>query len=99
VTGIRGLVTIGPACPVEREDSPCPDRPYEAVLQVLNPEGELVVQVRSGAEGRFEVELAPGSYTLHPVTGPTPPTAADQPVEVRQGEVTEVLVQFDSGIR
>ena len=98
-TGIRGLVTIGPTCPVERADSPCPDRPYEATIQVLDTGGNVVTEVRSDADGRFEVELPAGTYTLHPVTGSTPPSARDQQVTVRQGEVTEVAVQFDSGIR
>jgi len=29
-SGIRGTVTIGPMCPVERADSPCPPTPYAA---------------------------------------------------------------------
>ncbi len=98
-SGIKGLVTIGPTCPVEQPESPCPDRPYEATIQVLDEGGDVVAEVRSGADGRFEVEVPPGTYALHPVTATTPPSATDQVVEVRAGELTEVVVQFDSGIR
>ena len=99
-SGIEGLVTIGPVCPVERIDTPCPDKPYQATIVVKNEGGDEVARELSGKDGRFRVALAPGSYTLAPQSGSGGlPFAKEQQVEVQAGAFTTVGVQFDSGIR
>lgn len=98
-TGIEGMVTIGPTCPVERVGSPCPDRPYEATIAVLDSAGRQVAEARSGADGHFLVLLPPGTYTLRPRQSGTPPHAAEVTVTVAAGYMTDVQVAFDSGIR
>jgi len=98
-SGIEGIVTIGPTCPVERADSPCPDRSFEATIDIQDASGRRVAQVRSGADGRFRVSLEPGAYILHPLSTTTPPYAADQTVSVARAAVTSVQIQYDSGIR
>ena len=100
-SGIEGTVTIGPMCPVEREDSPCPDQPFEATIVIENEGGDEVTEVTSGEDGRFRVALAPGRYTLVPQSpsAGAPPQAGKQAVEVLAGAYTQVAVQYDSGIR
>lgn len=100
-SGIEGTVTIGPMCPVERPDSPCPDQPYAATIVIKDAQDHEVTQALSGEDGRFRVALAPGSYTLVPLSpdGAGLPYASEQQVEVRDGAYTHVEVQYDSGIR
>ncbi len=98
-SGIDGSVTIGPTCPVQRIESPCPDRPYEASITVLDAAGRKVAETRSDADGRFRVALPPGAYTLVPQSTGTPPTAQEQTVIVLAGGYTSVEIAYDSGIR
>jgi len=100
-SGISGIVTIGPMCPVERVDTPCPDQPFQATIVVDDAHGKEVTRFDSGADGSFRVALAPGSYTLVPQSpnGGGPPSAGEQTVEVRSGAYTDVTIQYDSGIR
>ena len=108
-SGIEGLVTIGPMCPVEQIDTPCPDQPYQATIVVKDHRGVEVERIESGEDGTFSVALAPSEYTLlsHsyeeggvPYVGePHVRIASEQQVEVREGLYTHVEVQFDSGIR
>jgi hypothetical protein len=97
--GIEGLVLLGPMCPVVSADDPCPDQPYEAWIEVRNAAGGLVTGVRSGEDGRFRVGLRAGSYVLAPLSGNPFPSASEQEVVVREGEYTDVVVGFDTGIR
>ncbi len=100
-SGIEGLVTIGPTCPVERIDTPCPDKPYQATIVVNDEGGNEVARGQSGEDGRFKVVLAPGTYTLEPQASSQGgyPFAKEQQVEVQAGAFTQVSIQFDSGIR
>jgi len=100
-SGIEGIVTIGPTCSVERVDSPCPDRPYQATIVVQDDAGHEVTRASSGKDGRFSIELTPGRYTLvaRSPNGVMPPHASDQTVDVLAGAYTAVTIQFDSGIR
>ena len=97
--GIDGMVLIGPQCPVQSLDDPCPDLPYEATIEIRLPGGGLVTSVRSRADGTFRVGLRPGLYTLEPESGDPFPIAQAQDVEVRANEYSEVTIAFDTGIR
>ncbi len=99
-SGIAGLVTIGPMCPVATPDDPCPDRPYAAKLVVQDSAGREVCAAASGEDGRFRIGLAPGEYQLVPVNGVGGlPYASPQTVTVAPNAYTDVSVSFDSGIR
>jgi hypothetical protein len=100
VSGIEGIVLLGPTCPVQRVDSPCPDRPYSATIDIVQAvSGAAVTAFTSGADGRFMVELAPGTYRLVPRTTGTLPRGVEQTVTVADGLVTRVQVSYDTGIR
>ena len=93
------MVLIGPQCPVQSIDSPCPDLPYQASIEVRVRGGRSVTRLQSGADGTFRVGLRPGFYTLEPVSGDPLPFAHAQDVEVRVNEYSNVTVSFDTGIR
>src|SRR3990170_1189520 len=67
-SGIEGLVTIGPMCPVVQEGTPCPDQPYEATIVVEDADGDEVARTQSGEDGLYRVDGAPGR--VHPGGGP-----------------------------
>ncbi len=98
-SGIEGQVLIGPTCPVQQVDNPCPDRPYQATLSVLNGLGVQVARFRTGSDGKFQVPLAPGNYTLVPETVNAMTHAPQQAFSVAAGEYTKLAVTYDSGIR
>lgn len=103
-TGVRGTVTAGPTCPVERDppDPACAERAVAgAVLVFSDASGAEVARATSDADGTFAVELAPGAYRLmpQPVEG-LMGTPAAQEVEVEAGQpMTEVQVSYDTGMR
>jgi hypothetical protein len=97
--GIRGSVTIGPTCPVQREGESCV-RPFATVLFLhrIGSSGPART-VRSGSDGRFRVALRVGRYRLTPQNGDPYPRAEPQTVIVRADRHTKVSVAYDSGIR
>ncbi len=98
-SGIEGQVFIGPMCPVVQEGVECPDQPYQATLTVFSPKGKEIVQVQTDEEGGFKIPLAPGEYILHPESPDVLPYASDQNFVVDSGRFTQIIVNYDSGIR
>lgn len=101
-SGVQGMATVDVGCPVLEGSSPCARKPLRARIKVLRlPAQELVAVIDTAEDGRFLVELAPGSYELRgeDVNGVGVPSAMPLPVNVTVGAVSEVTVQFDSGVR
>jgi hypothetical protein len=100
-SGVRGVVLLGPTCPVVQENVPCPDKPCEAKIRVLDPgSSDVVATTSSGKDGRFVVRLAPGRYVLEGVSpGEALPFAKPVDVTVRPHAFTSATVAFDTGIR
>src|SRR5437660_9716176 len=97
-SGITGIVLAGPACPgPARLDSPCPDRPV-AVRLVFVKDGARITEVPSFADGRFTVDLAPGTYTIRGA-GDGFPIVRELVVTVPPDRHIEVTVHADTGIR
>ncbi|MDO8594924.1 MAG: hypothetical protein Q7R93_05465 [bacterium] len=67
-SGIRGTISLGPTCPVQRDppDAQCADRPYETEVSVFraNDAVRVIATVKSDSTGAFSVSLQPGEYTL-----------------------------------
>jgi hypothetical protein len=102
-SGIEGEVLIGPICPVVQPDQPCPDRPFEASIEIRGQDnhGDHLT-VRSRKDGRFRVKLAPGKYKLSPISpnpGAPPQAPPTQSVTVVSGRYTHVTIRYDSGMR
>lgn len=98
-SGIRGAVHVGPQCPVVQAGSPCPDEPFEGNVVVTDPSGRIVATVRSGADGRFEVAVPPGSYVVTVMELQGAMFAKPVSVEVTAGRMSGVSVLVDTGIR
>jgi len=97
--GIDGLALLGPTCPVVRVDDPCPDAPHQAWIRVLDAGGAQVTRVRSGADGRFRVGLAPGTYRVVGEGGHPFPRGGEEDAVVKVGVWTPLTLHFDTGIR
>jgi len=98
-SGVKGQVFISPICPVVQAGQECPDQPYQATLTVNDPDGRMVAQVLTDAEGRFKIPLEPGEYILHPESPNVMPFAGEQNFTVESGRFTQISVNYDSGIR
>lgn len=101
-TGFHVVVKIGPTCPVETPGKACEDKPYETDLLVRSRStGKVLGPIRTDAAGQTGLTgMEPGGYTLLPAAaGGVPPTATPVDFTVRKGQITEVTMTFDSGIR
>lgn len=103
-SGIKGQVLLGPQCPVESVDEPCDDVPAADVLVSVSTQppgeaygaGDPVATTRTGADGTFEVALAPGDYV---VTADAGMSCEFMDAHVTDGDYAEVDVPCDTGIR
>lgn len=96
---LSGDVTRGPMCPVERADSPCPDEPADVTL-VFERAGDVVEQVRTGADGTYEVALPPGRYDVRVGGAETGIGSAIEPASVVvDADGAEQDFSIDTGIR
>ena len=102
-TGIGGVVTAGPVCPVEKNppDPRCAPRPVDgAILVVRNAAGTEVARVTTTADGTFFAELPGGFYVVMPqpakgLLGTPDP----QSVTVADGAAVRLDLSYDTGIR
>jgi hypothetical protein len=98
-SGIRGVVLLGPQCPVLQQGRPCPDAPFEGTVAVTTLSGRLVGTTRSGADGRFEIRVDPGTYLMSAINLEGINFSKPVTVEVTAGDMTEATVLVDTGIR
>ena len=98
-SGVRGLVMLGPQCPVENVSSPCPDRPFSGDVRATAADGSITTAI-TDPQGHFTLDLVPGIYTVEAVTTDgAPPTALPMTVVVRAGTYARATLQVDTGIR
>jgi len=99
---LEGTVTIGPLCPVE----PCHLTPEQTAaaynsrnLTIYAADMKTIVrQMPLGSDGKYNVELAPGTYyvTVKPAgIGELEPTRVD----ITANGTTKLDLQVDTGIR
>jgi hypothetical protein len=100
-SGIHGVVTMGPSCPVERmpPDPNCADRPQAATFSIDTPTGAHVAEVSSGADGEFTQLLPAGTYVIGLRGTAAMPSMPAQTFEVSGNKYTELSLKLDSGIR
>ena len=104
VSAVVGRVALGPQCPVEVEGQPCPDQPASGVqVTVAGPSstdplslGATVATGTTGDDGRFRIEVPPGSYVVTAAAGMSCDVIA---VTVGEGAEVTVDVTCDTGIR
>ncbi len=96
---VTGSATVGPTCPLTRDQTNCADRPVAgAVIVIRTPHsrGELA-RVRTASDGTFSIPLNQGTYTFEPqpvkgIIG----TASPQTVEI---PTRDLMFSYDTGIR
>jgi hypothetical protein len=100
---IKGDVVAGPMCPVERADSPCPPQPVtDRQVTIQTTSGATAVTTTTDGNGRFSVNVAPGSYVVHVLAGPgmlglRQETPGD--VTVTANQTSTIHIELDTGIR
>ena len=101
--GVHITAVAGPSCPVERvpPDPACAPKPVPDVsVEIVDDQGHPQATVVLDAAGQQSAGLEPGTYTITPqgatgfMSGPEP-----QRVVVEPGQVTEVTLTYDTGIR
>jgi hypothetical protein len=102
-TGVEGIVTIGPTCPVQRypADPNCADKPYQTtfVLSSTLPGRATGVMIKTDANGYFSDAIPPGTYTLRAQSTAVMPSFNPVTFTVVNHKLTSLNLQFDSGIR
>ena len=96
---MRGRVTSGPACPVERPDQPCPPNPVHARVDAVDATGHNTASAVTDDAGRYAIGLPPGAYTLRVVIDALFPRCPETQVTVSPGPPATADIICDSGIR
>ncbi len=104
-TGVlEGTVTIGPICPVQRPDKPCPVpcEAYQArkVIVYDKSGANLVKEIDIDCEGHYRTELQVGEYmvdTSH--IGIDRSSGVPTKIRIEPGETVVVNIDIDTGIR
>jgi hypothetical protein len=98
-TGVEGVVTISPAQggPIRQGEANALTLP--AVAFAVMKETEQVATFVTDANGRFRLELPPGSYQAAPISRPKIGYYGPFSFEVTEGKVTKVGWLCDSGLR
>ena len=102
-TGIGGVATAGPVCPVEKNppDPACAPRPVDGAVLVFNDAaGTEVARTTTASDGTFFAELPAGDYvvTPQPAKGLLG-TPGPQSVTVPDGAIVRLDLAYDTGIR
>ncbi len=101
---LSGIVTIGPNCPVEQKDNPCPTPPsaYAArkVLVYDEARTRLLFTVDIDSHGLYVIDLVPNRYTVD-LQKQGLDRAAEVPakVDIRANDVTRLDINIDTGLR
>ncbi len=101
-SGIKGMVTLSPTCPVERmpPDPKCAPKAYATSIDVMkNGSTKIVTTIKSDTNGVFNVDIASGSYVLQAHGGNILPRCAPVTVEVKTNQYTNIEISCDTGIR
>lgn len=101
-SGVRGMVLLGPICPVLRDppDPGCADKGYATTVSVSRVgSSKVFATTKSDAQGAFEFSLPPGAYTVTAEGGEMLPHC--NPTEVTVGPTGYVPadISCDTGIR
>lgn len=101
-SGIRGVVMVGPTCPVERDPptQECADKPLATNVLIYrsNDLARPVIVTTSDKDGKFEADLPPGEYVVRGGEA-VMPSCTDTPASVAADAYTTMTLSCDSGIR
>ena len=97
-SGIQGSVKAGPTCPVEQQNSPCPDRPVAGADVTATSSAGEEHSTTADDQGNFSLELPAGAYDVT-ASSEAVMGCDTQRVDVRAGYYTPVAITCDTGIR
>ncbi len=101
-SGIRGVVLLGPTCPVERipPDPNCAEKSYATLIAIFraNDPVHAVAVTQSDASGTFSIPLPPGDYAIGAGESNLPRCAQAQ-VTVPSNAYATTTIRCDTGIR
>lgn len=101
-SGVRGMVSLGPICPVERipPDPACALKPYATAIMVYRAGSKSPFVIgNSNASGAFEFSLPAGSYALAAKGGTMFPRCNETSVTVVSNAYAIADISCDTGIR
>lgn len=101
-SGVRGIVSLGPTCPVMRDppDPQCADKPYATTIIVRRAGSSVAFATgKSDATGAFQFSLPPGAYTLSASGGTMLPRCSPVDVTVGASGYSVADISCDTGIR
>ena len=96
---VEGTVTAGPTCPVQRADSPCPDKIVVGAQVEARRGGDAVAAAHTDSTGRYVLELSPGTYLIVATNAGGYRSTASREVSVTTGQRLTVDLVVDTGIR
>ena len=99
-SGIEGVISISPAMPGPARPGIPESQPLANMSWVVHNEKGIVTSFTTNAEGRFQVSLPPGHYTVsREQTAGSIGHFGPFNVDVAPGKMTSVEWKCDSGIR
>jgi hypothetical protein len=100
-TGVRGSVHISPAHPGPQRIGESGRAPMAgAAVQVRDNDQRVVARVVTDTDGRFSLTLPAGEYVFNVDTGEAMlPRCEEARASVRDGQIAEVQLDCDSGMR
>ena len=100
-SGIRGKVLRGPLAGGPLVGDQPDEAPFRATFIVTDGDGNEVGRFQSDDDGSFELALAPGDYVIVPeASAPVfRPEQQQQAVTVPEGEMVELTLRYDTGMR
>jgi hypothetical protein len=100
-TGISGVITVGPTRPGPSRAGELPDRgPFADITFVVRSENATVASFTTDGQGRFQISVPPGHYTVSPKDWDGGPGRCGPfEVDVAMGKMTNVEWRCSSGMR
>lgn len=100
-SGISGTTVVDVGCPALPVAETCAVKPLPAHISIVDQAGAKISETTSNDRGEFRFELPPGDYEVRAsnVTGAPLPYVPPVHVTVPAGQVTNLTITFDSGVR
>lgn len=102
---LAGKVSIGPICPVERIDTPCPVPPEtytsREFLVLSSDKSKTITSFHADANGNYNISLPPGGYVVTSAKTGIGYMSKDLPrtVIIKANQTTILDISVDMGIR
>jgi hypothetical protein len=98
-SGIHIIAKIGPTCPGPEQPGQVCEGPYAGEFSITTGNDTVAAHVTTDQDGLATVDLPPGQYTVTPKIEGRLPSGAPVDVTVPPGQIVEVNMELDSGIR